>query len=116
MPINFDLKKYLNPIYIETGTLYGASAKKAVEAGFDLVYTVEIHPKYFRKSKANLKQEIQDSKVVLLNGDSKVVLPIILAGIQKKCTIFLDAHWHRHREGMDCAPLYAELDFLVSPC
>ena len=86
MPIDFDLTEYLNPIYIETGTLYGASAKKAVEAGFEMVYTVEIHPKYFRKSRRNLMTEIKENKVVLLNGDSKIVLPIVLAGISRKCT------------------------------
>ena len=112
MPINFNLSKYLNPIYIETGTLYGNSAIKAVEAGFEKIYTIEIHTKYFKISKNNLTPYIEEGKVVLILGDSKEVLPIILEKINKKITIFLDAHWHRQRKGMDCAPLYKELEIL----
>ena len=31
MPINFDLKKYINPVFIETGTYRGDGVKKALQ-------------------------------------------------------------------------------------
>ena len=76
MPIGFDISKYLNPIYIETGTLYGGSAKKALEAWFERIYTVEIHPKYYNISKNNLKEEIEAEKVFIFLGGVKVYLNV----------------------------------------
>jgi len=112
MPINFDLSKYKNELFIETGTLYGGGTKKALEAGFDFVCTIEIHPKYYNISQKNLAKEIEEEKACMFLADSKEALENILPDIDVKFTIFLDAHWHKNREGMDCSPLYGELDIL----
>ena len=43
MPINFNLKKYKNSVFLETGTYQGDGIKKALEAGFEKIYSIEIN-------------------------------------------------------------------------
>lgn len=115
MPIRFDLSEYADtPIFVESGSLIGDTCKLALKAGFKKCYTIEIHSKYHRKSLNNLEQEINDGTVVLIKGDSKAVLKMLVPTIQEDMTIFLDAHWHRNRKDMDTSPLLKELDALRS--
>jgi len=114
MPIRFDLSKYSDtPIFVEAGSLIGDTCRLALQSGFKKCYTIEIHPKYHRKTLNNLQQEINDGSVVLIKGDSKAVLKMLVPTIKEDMTIFLDAHWHRNRTDMDTSPLLKELDALI---
>ena len=42
MPIQFDLSEYKSPIFIETGTYNGDGVVKALEYGFEQIYSIEI--------------------------------------------------------------------------
>jgi hypothetical protein len=91
--INFDLKKYINPIFIETGTgLAGLGVKKALEAGFEKIYSIEICESIHLDACHAFADEIRSGQVELILGDSITALPALLDTIDKPCTFWLDSH------------------------
>jgi len=42
MPIAFDLKQFLNPVFIETGLWRGHGVVAAIHAGFEKIYSIEV--------------------------------------------------------------------------
>jgi hypothetical protein len=89
MPITADtLKKYPNPVFIETGSWKGDGVKAALEAGFENIFTIEAVSTLFEENKIRFATE---PRVHPLLGDSSVVLPRILERVPL-ATIWLDAH------------------------
>lgn len=115
MPIRFDLSKYRNRIFVETGTYRGDSVRAALEAGFERVYSIEIDDQLYHDARLRFAEEIADSRVILLHGDSGRCLPEIIGAVQEKCTFWLDAHsqdynFANETNSYDNCPLYRELD------
>jgi hypothetical protein len=90
MPICFDLTKYMNPVFIETGTHMGNGVKEALKAGFSEIYSIEIDEKRYLNCKKIFKE---NSNVTIILGDSGKVLPSLLKKINKKITFWIDAHY-----------------------
>lgn len=94
MPINFDLKQHLNPIFVETGTHDGHGVIAAMEAGFKRIISVELSPA--RHLYASLRRPvldgIMDGRVSLVCGDSAVFLYSFIKVVDVPCTFWLDAH------------------------
>ena len=90
MPINFNLKKYMNDIFIETGTYIGEGVQKALDSGFSQIYSIEIDPDRYNKCKEKFKDF---DNVEILLGDSGKVLPDLLNKINKRATFWIDAHY-----------------------
>jgi hypothetical protein len=84
------LKDYPNAVYIETGTAKGESVQVALDAGFEKIITIEVNPDVYVKACVRFQG---DDRVVLIMGDSGVVLPDVLKGIKEPATFWLDAHW-----------------------
>lgn len=42
MPLKFDLKKYLNKNFVESGTYKRDGIQKALNAGFQKIYSIEV--------------------------------------------------------------------------
>jgi hypothetical protein len=76
-------------VYVETGTCYGGSVDKALQAGFNQILTVEVHRPFFDSCVEKYKNE---PKVDLFFGKSDIVLPSMLHRIIQRAVIFLDAH------------------------
>ena len=112
MPINFDLPKHKhNRIFIETGTFTGMGVKKALKAGFDKIYSIEIDLKKYK----NCVKRFQSHKnVFLYHGDSSMVLEEILNDIDEPCTFWLDAHYiyDGGTRGKLFTPIKKELDII----
>lgn len=89
MPIKFDLKKYLNEVYIETGFYKGESLNEALNCGFKKLHSIEINNVFYNEG-LNVFKKIEN--VFLYNGTSRLVLPEILKQLDKRATFFLDAH------------------------
>tara|TARA_Y100000389_G_C17397662_1_gene483514 strand:+ start:464 stop:1003 length:540 start_codon:yes stop_codon:yes gene_type:complete len=90
MPIQFDLSEYKNPIFIETGTYNGDGVVKALESGFEQIYSIELDEERYQ----NCKEKFFDNdNVEILLGDSGKVLPELLKKLDKKVTFWLDAHY-----------------------
>jgi hypothetical protein len=92
MPITFKLENYISDVYIETGILYGESIQLALNSGFKKIYAIDINPLFVESNRNRYKKEIEEGKLIILEGASTDVLPQILKTIDSKSTFFLDAH------------------------
>jgi hypothetical protein len=115
------LSKYKkNNIFLETGSYKGGGIQVALNAGFDLVLSIEIHKDYHEMCKEKFKTEISNDQVELYHGDCLNVLKEILPAIDEPITFWLDAHidWECGVSGKTPSPLIYELQMLkeLSPC
>jgi hypothetical protein len=83
------LSKYLNPIFIETGTYNGDCVCNALNLGFRNIHTIEIDKGLCDQCK---KRFLNIDNVNIYQGSSSDWLPIILKKISMPATIWLDAH------------------------
>jgi hypothetical protein len=90
MPGNRELfKKYLNPIFIETGSYYGDGIQQALDAGFKRVYSIESSEELYNECIRRFKSI---RKVHLILGESQNILSKLLTRINNIATFWLDAH------------------------
>src|SRR5215831_3348371 len=82
--------RYPNPVFIETGTYECGGIESALKAGFPRVISIELSEKYFAAAAARYAEH---PRVEVLRGDSQLVLPAVLDGLQQQATFWLDAHW-----------------------
>jgi hypothetical protein len=95
-------------IFIETGTLYGDGIKKALDAGFGRVISIDIDPAIVEAAKKQFANAHQRVEIIL--GDSKKALAETISTINEPCTFWLDAHWDMGPVcGEVICPLYDEL-------
>lgn len=85
------LKKIFNiTIFIETGTYNGDTSACAAQI-FDEVHTIELSPEFYNRACHRFKN---NSRVTVHLGDSKHVLPQLLATIDNQKILFwLDGHY-----------------------
>jgi hypothetical protein len=97
-------------IYIETGTYRGDGIKKVLNE-YDTIHSIELSEKWYNY---NVGLYESHPKVKIHLGDSKKVLPELLASITEPVTIFLDAHYSGYKEqyGEEETPLLFELSIL----
>ncbi len=93
MAMNFDLRKYINPVFIETGTYLGNGIEKALAVGFEEIYSIEISQKFHKKAVERFQKQIKQGRVNIILGDSSVCVPSILERLNSKATFWLDAHF-----------------------
>lgn len=102
-------RKYLNPVFLETGSHTGDGIQQALDAGFEKVYSVELsvalHEQCCNRFKGNYN-------VVMYLGDSHQLLDSILQHIRKPVTFWLDAHYSGEGSvmGQYYSPLLQELE------
>ena len=91
MPIKFDLTKFPNKYFIETGTYLGEGIEKAIIANcFKEIYSIEIDTLRHISVK---EQYTYYENISIIRGDSSKVLPALLKQINEPCTFWLDAHY-----------------------
>ena len=90
MPLKKEvILKYMNPVFLETGSLVGESIQLALDVGFEKVLSVELAEKYFDICLDKFKH---NSKVNLYFGDVELVLWDMINFIDAPITFWLDAH------------------------
>ena len=111
MPINFDLSKYSNRIFIETGTYMGDGVKKALDSGFEKIYSIEIDKNRYINC---CKLFENNPQVTIIHGDSGIKLGDVLKDIKEPATIFLDALYgcDQGQIGKKWCPIVEELEIL----
>lgn len=112
MPTSSEIfKKYPNKIFIETGSYLGDGIQQALDAGFEVVISIELSDKYFSIS---TNRFIDNPKVKILKGDSYKVLPDVLKDIDTPVTFWLDGHYSSGDTALGdyWAPLIQELDVI----
>lgn len=102
-------KKYLNRIFIETGSCYGDGINQAIDAGFEKIYSIELSELLYHHC---CKIFYDNENVILLHGDSSVILSEILSKINEPVTFWLDAHYSGGETvlGDKISPLLEELE------
>jgi hypothetical protein len=110
MPITSEiLKKYINSIFIETGSHYGNGIQAALDAGFETIYSIELSEYLHDFSRKRFNDY---PNVNLIQGDSCVALDDLLGKINKVATLWLDAHFCEGNTAMGKykSPLIQELE------
>lgn len=107
------LEKYPNPVFIETGTLWGDAVQVALDCGFTTIYTIELNPELAENARQRFSTEIQQGRVGVLEGDSFEIFPKLVAELTEPATFWLDAHWDGGPVGRYKCPLPMELDALL---
>jgi hypothetical protein len=96
------MQKYgSDKIFVETGTYLGDTVQLALDAGFDLVHTIEVDQDMFDKCHARFKD---NSNVKLWFGDSVDIIPQIADQLVEPATFWLDAHASGPLQGGRYAP------------
>jgi hypothetical protein len=91
----FDIFKKDIKIYIETGTWTGHSIQKAIDAGFNKIYSCDINQECVDKAKKLYKNY---SNVFIECNPSKIALANFLMNINERCVFFLDGHFMPYDE------------------
>ena len=81
-------KKYLNSVFIETGSQFGDGIQMALDAGFKEIYSIEANVDCFKHCVSRFYLR----GVNFWLDDSANGLMDILYDIDSKCTFWLDAH------------------------
>jgi len=106
-------RKYPNPVFIETGSFYGDGIKRALDAGFKTIFSIELSPKHHKHCLNRFKN---NPEVHLILGDSHLMLPTLLRYIDENVTFWLDGHYSEGDTvmGKYRSPLMQELDVIRS--
>lgn len=99
-----DYKKY--PIFVETGTLNGATIL-SLEKNFEELHTIELSEKYYTRT----KNSYFGNKITFHLGDSGEVLKTLSKNLDRDTIFFLDGHYSSGdtaKGNKDC-PLEEEL-------
>ena len=110
MPGSVDLfKKYLNPVFVETGSYLGIGIQNAIDAGYDKIYSIELSDGYYDIC---VKRFTNNKKVHLIKGDSGEILKDVIKDINENTTFWLDGHYSGGDTaiGKSQSPLMSELD------
>lgn len=83
------LEKYLNEIFVETGTWKGDAVALALELGFKYIFSIEQDKDRWGTA---AKRFINLRNVCILHGGSESVLPSMMSHVGKPATFWLDAH------------------------
>lgn len=114
MPVTSDmLSRYLNPVFVETGSWHGQGIKTALKAGFQKVHSIELSPLLYRECVQTFSS---DDRVMLWWGDSAEMLKHVLARLTVPATFWLDGHYSGGDTalGSKHSPLMDELDLIAA--
>ncbi len=102
-------KQFPNLYFVETGCYEGDGIAKALSAGFEHVYSVELSSYYYELSK---KRFSSNPKVKLVQGDSGDVLYEAIKDINSTITFWLDGHFcgGLTGQGVQNCPVLRELE------
>lgn len=106
-------------ILIETGHWLGEGTERALQAGYEKVYTCDINPEFI----SNAKSKYPDGNVIAEALESHLFLEKVLSEIDERVVIFLDAHFMPDstgekfgeitvKEGIESCPLIRELEVI----
>lgn len=103
MPISeVILKKYMSDYFVETGLGLGEGTRRAVDAGFRHITTIEILEKTIEIYGQPLMDEFDNIDIIC--GDSGKLLADVIRNIDSRITFWLDGHHS------NSSPLLKELD------
>lgn len=98
---------YKYAYFVETGTYEGGTAM-ALQRQFEHIWTIELDDMLFMKARERLNPY---HNITCMNGDSRDILPGLVASLDKSAILFLDAHFSGPgtAQGETLSPLLVEL-------
>jgi len=85
------LGKYMNFVFVETGTYLGGGVQVALNTGFQEIHSIEKHEPFYRDAKILFANY---DNVNLYLGDTLDLLEGIISEIYEPITFWLDGHEH----------------------
>lgn len=82
------LNKYLNPVFVETGTYLGGGVELALSCGFLEVHSIELSEHYYEIC----RKKFSSRECVHIYPTDSINIGAIMAPINHQCTIWLDGH------------------------
>ena len=82
-------RKYMNPVFIETGALIGTGIQIAINSGFKTIYSIERDKLYFKMCTERFADY---PNVNIILGDSRQELSKLIGTIEHPITFWLDGH------------------------
>ncbi len=79
-----------NPVFVETGTLYGEGIQTAFLSGFEEIHSIELSPKYFFAAKERYHKK---ENIHIHLGNSGEILYDVIKDIDQPITFWLDAQF-----------------------
>lgn len=106
-------RSHLKRVFVETGSIQGDGVQKALDAGFEEVYSIELAPHLYEHCCERFKN---NPHVHLFLGDSSEGLKVILKKINEPVTFWLDGHysWGETARGESNTPLLKELEIIAN--
>jgi hypothetical protein len=97
--------------FVETGTFLGDGVRRAMEAGFGAIFSIEINADLVRSNREEFKAYEQ---VTVVHGDSSRDLGALLARVRSPITYWLDGHYSANPltgyNPAHISPVLSELD------
>jgi hypothetical protein len=105
-------------VYVETGSHIGKGLMHVMES-YDEIHSIELSLKFYHYCEVNF---MLVPHVHMHHGNSKYVLPMLLAKIKEPVTVFLDGHFlggdsafgDEEKEGISSCPLEGEMLALLN--
>lgn len=94
-------------VFVETGTLGGDGIQKALDAGFEEIYSIDIDPGHIQFVRERFNQQ---KNIHLEVKDSSYQLWDVIQDIQEPVVFWLDAHNGWPKPNVKNTPLMEELD------
>lgn len=102
--------EFRSRVFVETGTFSGDGIQKALDAGFEIVYSIDIDEQFVKHAQNRF---VSSSSVFVYQKDSSFQLSDLLEEIQEPVVFWLDAHNgfpDPNAVGVENTPLIRELD------
>jgi predicted O-methyltransferase YrrM len=107
--------KYINPVFIETGTFHGSGISLAIDAGFKKIISIESKIEYYEECIKKFSKFIEEGRVKIILGKSEECLKDILSTIDCPATFWLDAHpTSVENKSISTFPLKQEIEFICN--
>jgi len=105
-------KKYPNPVFIETGSFKGDGIQQALDAGFKIVYSIELSKNLYSNC---VNRFMDNNDVHLILGDSGEMLGALMIMIKEPVTFWLDGHYSGGETALGSlnSPLLQELEAIT---
>lgn len=97
-----------NRVFVETGTYKGGGIRAALQAGFEIIHSIEADQKYYSHA---MRRFFDEPRVHVWCGDSSKMLWLVTSIINRPITFWLDSHHfdQSRPERAKRAPLLDEL-------
>lgn len=102
-------KKYKLKVFVETGTYRGETIN-ALKNSFDSLYSIELSTELYNKARAKFSRY---PRIKIYNGDSKNILPQIVAQLKVPTLFWLDAHYSGGVTAFSENPIIDEITTII---